>query len=314
MLRAVQEPTPPAPEHGDAPRRRLAAELPLNFVRGGLMGTADMVPGVSGGTVALVVGVYERLVWSLRSFMGAPLAGVRGSGREARERLREVEWTLVLPLVLGILTAIAIGAGTLPGLIEEHPVETSALFFGLILASLAVPWRLLDRVGRREGALILAGAVFAFLLVGLAEREIADPALPLVFLGAAVAICAMVLPGVSGAYLLLLIGIYKPTLEAVSDRDVVYIGVFFLGVVAGLAVFARVLGWLLEHHHDTTMAALLGLMAGSLRALWPWAGDDRALLAPPDAVDAGRALALAAIGFVLVTALVWAGRRRARGL
>lgn len=310
MLRAVTDPAPPASEHGDAPRR-LAAEVPLNFVRGGLMGSADLVPGVSGGTVALVVGVYERLVRSLRAFTSAPLELVRGSPGDARQRLRQVEWPLVLPLVLGILTAVVIGAGTLPDLIEEHPVETSALFFGLIAASLAVPWRLLGRVGPREWALIVLAAVSAFLFVGLSEREIADPALPLVFGAAAVAICAMVLPGVSGAYLLLLIGVYKPTLEAVSDRDVLYIAVFAAGVVAGLGVFARVLGWLLDHHHDTTMAALLGLMVGSLRALWPWTEDDRTLLAPPGGAESARALAIAAIGFVVVTALVWAGHRRA---
>jgi putative membrane protein len=285
--------------------------LALHYVRGALMGTADMVPGVSGGTVALVVGVYERLVQSLRAATTAPVALVRGDRPRAREQLLLVEWRLVLPLVAGILSAIALGSGIVPPLLEEHPLQTSALFFGLILGSLIVPWRLIGDPGRREAALVLLAAAAAFVLVGLPDRELADPVLPLVFASAAIAICAMVLPGISGAYLLLLIGVYRATLEAVHDRDVLYVAVFAAGAVTGLALFARLLARLLERHHATTMAALLGLMIGSLRALWPWADDDRTLQAPRDAGEVLTASLYAAVGLTVVLALVAlaAGRR-----
>ena len=280
------------------------AEVVLHYGRGLLMGTADMVPGVSGGTVALVVGVYERLVRSVRAATSAPVALARLDAAAARGHARDVEWSLVVPLVLGILTAIVVGSGIVPRLLEDHPLQTSALFFGLILGSLVVPWRLLDRVGAAELALVAGAAVAAFVLVGLPDREIADPALPLVFAAAAVAICAMVLPGISGAYLLLLIGVYKATLDAVHDRDVVYVAVFAAGAATGLALFSRVLTRLLERHHATTMAVLLGLMVGSLRALWPWADDDRALQAPPDGGELLTAVVYAAIGVGVVTAVI----------
>jgi putative membrane protein len=287
------------------------AQLALHYARGALMGTADMVPGVSGGTVALVVGVYERLVQSLRAATTAPVALLRGDRPRAKEQALLVEWRLVVPLVLGILSAIAIGSGILPPLLEEHPLQTSALFFGLIVGSLVVPWRLIDRVGRREATLVLLAAIAAFVLVGLPDREIADPVLPLVYASAAVAICAMVLPGISGAYLLLLIGVYRATLEAVHDRDLVYVAVFAAGAVTGLALFSRLLARLLERHHAATMAALLGLMIGSLRALWPWADDDRRLRAPTDAGEVATAALYAGVGLAVVLALVaFAARRR----
>ena len=148
------------------------------------MGTADMVPGVSGGTVALVVGVYERLVRSVRAATSAPVALARLDAAAARGHARDVEWSLVVPLVLGILTAIVVGSGIVPRLLEDHPLQTSALFFGLILGSLVVPWRLLGRADPVELALVAGAAVAAFVLVGLPDREIADPALPLVFAAA----------------------------------------------------------------------------------------------------------------------------------
>jgi putative membrane protein len=302
---------PPDPPAVAGRRRARPADVGLHYVRGLLMGTADMVPGVSGGTVALVVGVYERLVRSVRAATAAPLRLLGGDAAAARAEARRVEWALVVPLVLGILTAIAVGSGILPTLLEEHPLETSALFFGLILGSLVVPWRLLDRVGAAEVALALGAAAAAFVLVGLPDREIAEPVLPLVFAAAAIAICAMVLPGISGAYLLLLIGVYRATLEAVHDRDVVYVLVFAAGAATGLTLFSRILVRLLERHHSTTMAVLLGLMAGSLRALWPWADDERRLLAPPGGGEILTAALYAGAGLAVVTALILvAGRRR----
>jgi putative membrane protein len=155
--------------------------------------------------------------------------------------------------------------------------------------------------------------VVAFLLVGLPPREIGAPPLPLVFAFASIAICAMILPGVSGAFLLLVLGIYEPTLEALSSLDVPYIAVFVAGAAVGLGLFSKLLEWLLDHHHEWTMAALVGLMVGSLRALWPWLSEDRGLDPPPDAASLAIAAGLALAGAALVLAVTWFTRHALRG-
>ena len=275
----------------------------LHYLQGLLMGGADVIPGVSGGTVALIVGIYEPLVGSVRAAASIPVALVRGDVAGARELFGEVHWRLVLPLAAGIVTALLVGARFIPGLLEQYPVQTRALFFGLIAGSVAVPWR---RIRHRRGALYgiaVATTVAAFVLVGFPPREIAAPALPLVFGAAAIAICAMILPGLSGAFLLLVMGMYEPTLRAVHDRELAYVAVFMAGAAVGLGLFSRVLAYLLEHRHDATMAALVGLMIGSLRALWPYLDADRTILPPPTDVSALGTLGIAVLGFVLVAVL-----------
>jgi len=286
---------------------RSRSPLPTNALFGLLMGTADVIPGVSGGTVALIVGIYERLVSSIRRAASAAIALLRGDPRSARERFRAVEWTLVLPLGAGIATALAIGSLVIPGLLERYPAQMSGLFFGLIAGSLAVPWRRIGTVGPRHLAIAAVGAVAAFVLVGLPERSVADPTLLQVFVSAAVAVCAMILPGVSGAFLLLVLGLYETTLEALRDLDLVYVGVFVIGCAVGLGSLARLLEWLLERRHDATMAGLVGLMAGSLRALWPWQSADRALQVPTLDGSLPLVVGIALLGFGLVTVLTRVG-------
>ncbi|CAN5459577.1 DUF368 domain-containing protein [soil metagenome] len=284
-----------------------------NVVRGLLMGGADVIPGVSGGTVALIVGIYERLVRSVGEASSAGFRFLRLDISGGRERLRGVEWTLVIPLGLGIITAIVIGSRIIPGLIDTYPSQVSAVFFGLILGSLAIPFRRIGRVGPTEAILIGVFAVGAFVLVGLPPREVADPPLYLVFPAAAVAICAMILPGISGAFLLLVMGLYRPTLDALSNLDIAYVLTFIAGAVVGLAAFSKILEWLLEHRHGATMAALTGLMIGSLRALWPWLGEDRSILGPPDGASLAVAVALAASAFAVVSVIAWIAARQEAG-
>jgi putative membrane protein len=297
----------------DAPdaARRAHTHPAGNFLRGMIMGSADLVPGVSGGTMALVTGIYERLVASVRGFTGLPVRLVRGDLAAVR---RDVEWLLLLPVLLGMGTAIVLGAGIIPPLLEEHPERMYALFMGMIVASLPIPWRMIERHGRREYALVATGAILAYVLAGLPSSGNADPALLVVFGAAAIAICAMVLPGVSGSYLLLVLGMYEVTLAAVDERNLVYIAVFALGALAGLAVFTRLLSWLLAHHHAATMAALVGLMVGSLRALWPWqVADERTLLAPTGSTaELAQAAGFFVVGLVVVTALARIADRRHR--
>jgi putative membrane protein len=277
------------------------------------MGGADIIPGVSGGTMALIVGIYERLIHSIRSLAAAAVYLLRGRRVDAGTRFREVEWWLVLPLGAGVLTALVLGARFIPPLLERYPEGSRAIFFGLILGSLAIPWRRMREVRPVHYAVAAGAGLAAFLLVGLPPREIADPPLIAVFFAAAVAICAMILPGVSGSFLLYVMGIYAATLAALNARDLAYIAVFGTGAVIGLAAFSKVIDHLLRHRHDVTMAALVGLMAGSLRALWPWQDADRTLLGPPGDGTTLTALALAAVGFAVVTLLVYfgnvAGRR-----
>lgn len=291
---------------------RNPVELLVNYARGLLMGGADVIPGVSGGTVALIVGIYERLIRSIRAGASALFAGARLDFSRSRQRFAEVEWRLVLPLGAGIATALVIGARLIPPLLEHSREPVYALFFGLILGSVAVPLRRIDEFRRQELALIAAAAVIAFVLVGLPPQEIADPPLTYVFVAAAIAICAMILPGVSGAFLLLVLGVYRVSLEAVTGLNVPYVLTFLAGAVIGLGSFARLLEWLLVHRHALTMAALTGLMIGSVRALWPWQTEERALLAPPDPTSFALLAGLALVGFAAVSLVIFVGGRRVR--
>ncbi|MBW3613072.1 MAG: DUF368 domain-containing protein [Chloroflexi bacterium] len=288
---------------------RLPSPL-IHLAQGLAMGSADVVPGVSGGTVALVVGIYERLIHSVRAGASGIFAAVRLDLAEARRRFGEVEWGLMLPLGVGIVVALYIGSRIVPHLLETYPVQVRALFFGLILGSLFIPLRRMRHIGRPELLLMAVAAVAAFFLVGLPPRAIADPPLLLVFAFAAIAICAMILPGVSGAFLLLVLGIYEATLGALSSLDVPYIAVFVAGAAVGLGLFSKLLEWLLERHHEWTMAALVGLMVGSLRALWPWLGEDREFLGPPDAGSLAVAVGLALLGAAVILLSAWITRER----
>lgn len=277
-----------------------------------LMGSADVIPGVSGGTVALVLGIYERLIASIHAVASGLVAFARRDTAAGIAHLRRADFGLIVPLAGGILAALAVGSIVLPPLIEEQPVVTSAVFFGLIAGALPIPWR---RIGARDGRhplLAVAGGVLAFALAGLAPASVEDPSLPLVFAAAAVAICAMILPGVSGAYLLLVMGMYEVTLEAAGRLDLLYVAVFAAGAATGLAAFSKLLAWLLDQRHDATMAVLVGLMAGSLRRLWPWQDEAGVLHAPDAAAEATTALACVAIGLLIVTAMTRFGDRSER--
>ncbi len=285
---------------------------PVNLLFGFLMGTADIVPGVSGGTVALILGIYERLIGSIKAGATAAANLVRGRPKEVGERLREVEWGLVIPLGIGIVSALVIGARVIEPLFEEYPVQLRALFFGLIAASIVIPWRAILRRTGRHLAIAAVAAVLAFALVGIPPGHITDPALILVFLAATIAICAMILPGVSGAFLLLVMGMYEPTLDALNRGDAAYVAVFIAGAAIGLGTFSKLLHFLLKNHHDVTMAALVGLMVGSLRALWPYQTEDRGLLAPPSAESMIIPVLLAGLGFLIVYGLTRLGSASTR--
>ncbi len=274
------------------------------------------MPGISGGTIALVVGLYDELVVSAGHVVHAARALVAGLARrqgagEAVAALRRVDWRLLVPVLGGMVVVLLVSLRTLAPLLETHPVPTRAVFFGMIAASVAVPLGMLPgRVRVRDAVLLLAGAVAAFGLTGLAPVEVEDPSLWYVFLGAALAINALVLPGVSGSALLVVLGLYVPVQAALEDLDLAFVGTFVLGAAVGLGAFVKLLQWLLRERRQATMAALAGLMIGSLRALWPWQDDERGLLAPSGSV--GTVVLLALAGAAVVAALVLWDRRRMR--
>jgi len=275
------------------------------------MGAADIVPGVSGGTVALVVGIYERLITNVRAGAAVVGAVVRGRLAEVPARLREIEWLWIGALLVGIGAAILTLAHAIEVLLEEQPVRMAALFFGLIVGSVFLAWRLVSR--RTTGRVLVAAgsAAAAFVVLGFRSGPVADPGPGLFLAAGAVAICAMILPGVSGSFLLLMLGMYDNVLGAVNDRDLVVLAAFGLGCVIGLAAFSTLLHWLLAHHHDTVMAALVGLMIGSLRVLWPWPdGTDTTAMGRP-ADDVVVPVLLIGVGIVVVLGVVELAERSA---
>lgn len=284
-------------------RSRLSAFV-RHVLYGMLMGGADIIPGVSGGTMALIVGIYERLVKAISSAVSLGLALARLDVDAARGHWSAVPWGLVGPLAVGIIAAILVGASVIPPLMAAYPASMRGLFLGLVAASLLIPLRRIRHltVPRIGIGLVCAGG--AFLVTGLPLLSVSDPSFPRIFFSAAIAICAMILPGISGAFLLEVLGIYAPTLQALNGGEVGYVLTFLLGAAAGLATFAKLLDWLLTHYHDATMAALVGLIAGALRALWPYGGAERSLRLPGPDDPIVPVVLLTLIGFGAVIALL----------
>src|SRR5690606_5963802 len=277
-----------------------------HVVRGGLIGAAEAVPGISGGTVALVVGVYEALIISAGHVVSGVKALLTDRAR-AREEFRQGRWGVVLPVLLGMAPALLLALRVIGPAMERYPVQMRGLFLGMITASLVVPISLTGSRWRVKDYLVAAaGAVAAFLITGAPQLADTESKL-VVFLAAAVASCALVMQGVSGSFILLTIGVYEPTAQAVRDFDLAYIGVFALGATVGLALFVKGLQWLLEHRHRLTMVAATGLIAGALRGVWPWQTDDRRLLVP-DAHDS-VSVSLFLIGAARVLGIFFLERR-----
>lgn len=242
----------------------------LNLVaQGFLIGTVDAVPGVSGGTVALLLGLYEELIQSIRSMADLKVIQQLVRPREWGYLWSQTPWRFLLAVALGILGGAFTLAHTLEWALIHYPQVVWALFFGFVLASTVLVSRRVQRWKLHYAGLFLVGGVVAFALAG--AMALSTPrALWAFFLSGFAAICAMILPGVSGALVLVLLGKYQDILTAVTNFQVVPLAVFGLGAVLGLSLMARLLTRLLRRYHDATLAFLCGLMAGSLRRLWPW--------------------------------------------
>jgi putative membrane protein len=234
------------------------------------MGAADVVPGVSGGTIAVVLGIYERLLDAVRGAAAAAGRLLRGDWRGCGRRLAAVDWWLLVPLLVGILGTIALLAAAIETQLHERPETMAGLFCGLVAASAVSACRLFEWRGALQTGLMAVSAAATFALLGLQSGPVADPSLPVLAGAGAVAVCAMILPGISGAFLLLMLGMYGAVINVVTDLRYGDAAVFLAGAAVGLALFSTVLGRLLDRARNPVMAVLVGLMAGSLRVLWPW--------------------------------------------
>ena len=234
------------------------------------MGAADVVPGVSGGTVALLLGIYARLIDTMRAAAGVLGALLRGNWQGASERLRNFDWWFAVPLVVGIVIAVVALASVIDELLADEPEAMAGLFFGLVTASVLVAWKLVDKpsLGLALSALAVGGLFFW--LLGLQSGPVDDQTEIALFGSGIVAVCAMLLPGISGAFILLMLGVYPTAIAAVDDRVWADLAALAAGAVLGLALFSNLIGRVLHRWPDPTLAVMVGLLLGSLRVLWPW--------------------------------------------
>ncbi len=247
-------------------QNRTAKDYAYLFATGVTMGAADVVPGVSGGTMAFIMGVYQELIDAIKAFdLEVVKLLLRFRVREATER---VPWRFLIALLSGVGAAILTLAGVITWLLEHHPVFLYAFFFGLVLASIVaigahIHW------SWGAAATLAAGTAIAWWVVGLVPLQMPHDPLT-IFFSAMAAITAMILPGISGSFILLILGQYSHVLNAVKSLDVVALLPFGAGVVVGITAFARVLSWLLHHYHQLTITLLVGFMIGSLKKIWPF--------------------------------------------
>lgn len=289
-----------------------------NLIRGALIGIVETIPGISGGTVALVVGIYQQLIESASAMIRWGVSLIRGRREDAREYWNHISWRLIIPLGIGMVAAVFTVAGPVVDLVETYPERMRSLFFGMVAASVMVPLLMVrddvayrrKRLGIRHLLMFLAGIVVAFGVLSLPAASDLEPHWYIVLPAAAIAVSALVLPGLSGSLVLLTLGLYEPTLRAVEALDFGYLLVLGAGMLVGLVVIVQILKWLLEHHHATTLIILSGVMIGALRALWPYQNDDGVLQPIGDGL--GLNLVLAIIGAAVVIAMVIADRKMSR--
>lgn len=247
--------------------KRTLKEYLFIAVKGMAMGAADIVPGVSGGTVALITGVYEEFLSSLKGLTPATLLVLIKQGPKAF--WQHINGNFLFALFLGILISVKTLASVVSWCLESHPLLVWAAFSGLIAASLFVIARQQKTWGLAQIIGFVCGAVFVVSIAVVKPTQAPDTSWML-FLGGFIAISAMILPGISGSFILLLLGLYPVFLEAVESLDIASLAIIALGCICGLLLFSRFLSWLLAKWHATTLSVMLGFLLGSLYVTWPW--------------------------------------------
>ncbi len=247
-------------------RRSFLDYLIISF-KGMAMGAADVVPGVSGGTIAFISGIYEELI---RTISGVDLRLLKTWKREGFSKMwEELNGNFIVALLTGIFFSVFTVMRLANYLLENHPILIWAFFFGLVLASIYYVGNQIPKWSFNVFLFLVIGAAVAFYLTTLPPMAAAASELYLFFAGA-IAICAMILPGISGAFILVLLGAYKTISEATHDFDFKTLGIFALGAIFGLLSFSRLLKWLFLNYSTLTLATLTGFIAGSLNKIWPW--------------------------------------------
>lgn len=283
-------------------------------VKGACMGAADVIPGVSGGTIAFIMGIYDEFVGSLAS-INTEAVKLLFKGR-FKEFWKHINGSFLLSIVIGIGISVVCLAGLMQYLLANKPIQTWAFFFGLIVASSIFIIRGISGWKIREGLFLVFGILLGIVICTLSPTQTPD-GLWFIFISGATAICAMILPGISGSFILLILGKYQYIMGVISDlvsgvnigQNLLIIGTFGIGAVVGILSFSKFLHWLLARWQKETMIVLAGFIIGSLVKVWPWSNPEA--LAQADAAGSmlyGSAIIFALIGFFLVTGIEIAGK------
>ncbi|MGK5094005.1 DUF368 domain-containing protein [Deltaproteobacteria bacterium TL4] len=292
-------------------------ETGILFLKGICMGTADIIPGVSGGTIAFITGIYQKLLDAIQSVNMTCLQFFFRF--QFKQALGVVHLRFLIPLLFGILLAIISTARLMHFLLSEHPIPTWSLFFGLISASIIVVGQEIKNWKSTASIFMSVGIVAAYAFVGLIPVQTPETWWFILFSGI-IAICAMILPGISGSFLLLILGKYAFITGAVKNpfdlQNLLIIIIFSTGCLIGIIGFSRFLSYLLEHHYTATMAILMGFMIGAMRKVWPWKevlettiiqGKEHILreqnILPQLDIQLGMAIGMMVVGFIVVLLL-----------
>lgn len=232
------------------------------------MGAADVVPGVSGGTIAFISGIYEELLSAISAVNFATLKLLKKEG--VKVAWKAINGNFLLALLSGIFISIISLAKLISWLLENKPIMVWSFFFGLVLASILYVAKQLTKWNAVTIILLIIGAFAAYFITTLQPAISESSSLLFYFFAGALAICAMILPGVSGSFILVLLGAYKPVLDAIHNSDIKLLCIVAFGAVVGLLSFSKVLRWLFDHHKNYTLAVLTGFILGSLNKIWPW--------------------------------------------
>lgn len=236
-------------------------------LKGMAMGVAELVPGVSGGTIAFVSGIYEEFISSINNVNPKTLRIWRKEG--FIRFWQQLNGNFLVALFLGMVISIFSFSKIISWLLENQPISLWSFFFGLVLASVVVVAKAVKKWSAASVTLLLIGAFVAYFVTTLPPSG-SSFGLPFIFLSGALAICAMILPGISGSYILVLMGSYKTVLDAVDQKDFKILIIFTLGIIFGILSFARLLKWMFVHHKNLTLSILIGFILGSLNKIWPW--------------------------------------------
>jgi putative membrane protein len=239
----------------------------LTALKGMAMGAADVVPGVSGGTIAFITGIYDELLGSINAINLDAFKTLKENG--IKGLWSHVNGSFLLPLFIGIAISFISLAKVIEYLLKNHPVLLWAFFFGLVVASVIYVGKQVKQWHIKNISGLVVGTGIAFYITILPPLGGSNEAW-FMFVSGAIAICAMILPGISGSFILLILGAYRPVIQAINDRNFVTIATVSAGCIIGLLSFSRVLKWLFEKHENLTIATLTGFLVGSLNKIWPW--------------------------------------------